>query len=121
MRVKGDYYPMNYVQVVTPIGNWDGSMPSWVNNDIWVGWEFYRQDLKSGLVQGFRRSTNAQAQFVFHPQGLTAAQVYLVTNLDTKAQQQSSGDALMREGVTIGCHDATATFCTGLFTIQAQN
>ena len=92
---KGDYYPMRYDQVVPPIGHWDGSMPSSVNEDIWVGWQFYRPDLQMGLVQGFRRSANAPTQFVFYPQGLTATQVYLLSNVDTDAQQQISGNALI--------------------------
>jgi hypothetical protein len=115
----GDYYPMRYNQV-PPIGKWDGSMPSWVNDDIWVGWQFYRPDLQMGLVQGFRRSTKAPTQFVFYPQGLTATQGYLVTNLDTKAKQQISGNALMNQGITMSCPSAATSFCTGLFTIQAH-
>jgi alpha-galactosidase len=118
---KGDYYPMRYDPGIPAIGNWDGSMASWVNDDIWVGWEFYRPDLQMGLVQGFRRSNNAPTQFVFYPQGLTSTQAYLVTNLDTKAQQQISGNELMNQGITMSCPSAATSFCTGLFTVQAQN
>jgi alpha-galactosidase len=96
-------------------------MPSSVNDDIWVGWQFYRPDLQMGLVQGFRRSTKATTQFVFYPQGLTPTQGYVVTNLDTKVQQQISGNALMSQGITMSCPNADTSFCTGLFTIQAQN
>ena len=122
----GDFYPMSPyadpdLHPIPPIGDAQGEMPTWVNDNIWSGWEFFRPDLQMGLVQGFRRSTNAPIQFVFHPQGLTPAQKYLVTNLDTMARQESSGSTLTANGISMACPSASTNYCTGLFTIQAQN
>lgn len=117
---KGDFYPVTYGQKL-PIGNWAGSAPTYLSNDIWVGWQFFRSDLQVGLVQGFRRSANASAQFKMNVSGLDAGKTYRLIDVDTGNAQNIAGGQLLNTGISMSCVDANQPFCARLFLLEAVN
>lgn len=113
---KGDFYPMSYDQI-NALGSYSGSMPSYIADEkIWVGWQFYRNDLRMGLVQAFRRSNNADENYNFTLQGLRSSARYVVTDLDVPGQNKfMTGQELMTKGLTMSC---SGKACSKLFTIE---
>jgi alpha-galactosidase len=82
----GDFYPL------TP----------WTRDDTaWMAWQFDRPETGEGMVQVFRRHKSFYDSAHLKLLGLDAKTSYLVTNLDTGAQQQHSGRALLNEGLAV--------------------
>lgn len=88
--LMGDYYPLT---AYSP------------DNGIWMAWQFDRPDMRSGMVQAFRRpdSPYESARFTLH--GLDANAEYKLTDLDTKKTSLAAGKALMQEGIVVTLKD----------------
>lgn len=115
---KGDYYPMDFSQVTPPIGDWAGSMPSYVGNDQWVSWQFFRRDLQQGLIQGFRRSTRAPLQTVVRIAGLQPESQYAITDMDRGTTATKLGREWTTTGVVLACETPQKLFCQSLLRIS---
>ena len=105
----GDYYPAPYSFMAFPLPyTTNGLIPSYTGNqNIWVGWQFDRPDLKSGLVQGFRRSPNAPQTTAFAPKALNPTSSYVIRDLDSPSTSLSaSGIDLMSYGIAMTCPTA---------------
>ncbi len=83
----GDYYPLTpYSQAV----------------DVWLGWQFHRDDLAAGLVQVFRREKSLYEAARFKLSGLEPGARYLVTNLDTPdTKREFAGAELLEKGLPV--------------------
>jgi alpha-galactosidase len=82
----GDFYPL------TP----------WTRDDTaWMAWQFDRPEAGEGMVQVFRRHNSFYDSAHLALFALDAPANYLVTNLDTGAQEQHSGRELLKEGLAV--------------------
>jgi alpha-galactosidase len=82
----GDFYPL------TP----------WTRDDtVWMAWQFDRPEAGEGVVQIFRRPNSFYDSAHLKLLGLDAGADYLVTDIDTGAQQQHSGRALLGDGLAV--------------------
>jgi alpha-galactosidase len=82
----GDFYPL------TP----------WTRDDtVWMAWQFDRSQAGEGLVQIFRRHDSFYESAHLKLLGLDAEASYLVTNLDTGAQDRHSGRELLNDGLAV--------------------
>ncbi len=79
----GDYYPLtDYSQA----------------EDVWMAWQFDRDDLRSGMIQAFRRSQSEDESMTFRLFGLDPNEMYELFNFDTHETLQMSGSELMQSG-----------------------
>ena len=82
----GDFYPL------TP----------WTRDDaVWMAWQFDRPEVGEGMVQVFRRHNSFYESARFKLSGLDAKANYLVSNLDTGAQENYSGKDLLNNGLPV--------------------
>ncbi len=82
----GDFYPL------TP----------WTRDStVWMAWQFNRPESGEGMVQVFRRHNSFYESASFKLFGLDAEADYVVSNLDTGAQEYRSGRRLLTEGLSI--------------------
>jgi len=82
----GDFYPL------TP----------WTRDDTaWMAWQFDRPEAGEGFVQIFRRPNSFYESARLKLFGLEPQANYLVTNLDTGAQDRRSGRELLSDGLAV--------------------
>lgn len=82
----GDFYPL------TP----------WTRDDTaWMAWQFDRPESGEGMVQVFRRHNSFYESASFKLFGLDPQADYVVSNLDTGAQEHRSGRRLLTEGLSV--------------------
>jgi alpha-galactosidase len=82
----GDFYPLT---------------PYSIAADVWLAWQFHREDLNEGFVQAFRRQNGNDERQTLPLHGLDASANYLVTNLDDASSQTISGADLMKNGLAV--------------------
>lgn len=82
----GDYYPL------TP---YDGT------ETTWMAWEFYRPGSGDGDIQAFRRENNPQTDCRVRLRGLDPQARYAVTDVDTGAVREATGQELMDRGLPL--------------------
>jgi len=82
----GDFYPL------TP----------WTRDDTaWIAWQFDRPESGEGMIQVFRRHNSFYESASFKLLGLDAEADYVVSNLDTGAQERRSGRGLLTDGLPV--------------------
>ncbi|MEI2724450.1 MAG: alpha-galactosidase [Verrucomicrobiota bacterium] len=86
----GDFYPLT---------------PYSLENTSWLGWQFDRPDLGSGMVQVFRRSESIYKAADLRLSGLDPEARYRVRNLDSPDADILTGRQLMSAGVAIVLND----------------
>ncbi len=71
-------------------------------NDVWMAWQYNRQDAHRGMVQAFRRPDSSLSQTRFKLRGLDPAVSYVVTDLDKPAESKAlTGAELMTNGLLL--------------------
>lgn len=70
-------------------------------NDVWMAWQFDRQDLASGVVQAFRRPDCPYVSAQYKLRSLEPDARYQVTNIDTDDMKEMTGQELMSDGMVI--------------------
>lgn len=71
------------------------------NREIWMAWQYHRDDLGEGVVQAFRRENNKEPITTLLLHGLDPAARYRLADLDTNAVTESSGKDLMEKGLVV--------------------
>ena len=82
----GDYYPL------TPYNS---------TNDVWMAWQFDRQELGEGVIQVFRRPDSVYESARFRLQGLIAEATYTLNNFDQLDEVGMTGCELMESGLLV--------------------
>jgi alpha-galactosidase len=82
----GDYYPLT---------------PYSLEDTAWLGWQFDRPDLGTGMVQVFRRSESIYKSADLRLYGLDPEARYRVRNLDSPETDIITGRQLMDRGVPV--------------------
>ena len=86
----GDFYPL------TP----------WTRDDgVWMAWQFDRPEVGEGMVQVFRRHNSFYESARFKLFGLNAEVNYMVSDLDTGAQEHYTGRELINDGLKVTIAD----------------
>jgi alpha-galactosidase len=85
-RYQGDFYPL------TPYSR---------KADVWMAWQFHREEAGDGVVQAFRRKESAQANATYRLHGLEPRAAYRVTGWDRPEDKCVSGLDLMNKGLSI--------------------
>jgi alpha-galactosidase len=86
----GDYYPL---------------VPYSLDNAAWMAWQFDRPEEGQGMVQVFRRGDSPYESARFKLRGLDAAVRYVLTNRDEAGSTESTGRALMENGLAVSMKD----------------
>ena len=86
----GDYYPLT---------------PYSLETTCWMGWQFDRPDLGTGMVQVFRRSESIYKSADLRLSGLDPEARYRVRNLDSPGADLTTGRRLMDIGVPVTLND----------------
>ena len=81
----GDYYPLT---------------PYSLDNNTWIGWQYDRPDLNSGMVLVFRRPDCADVSKTLPLSGLDAKATYRVHDFDANTDTLHTGAELMGTGLT---------------------
>ncbi len=82
----GDYYPLT---------------PYSLNEDVWMAWQFHREDLGEGVIQAFRRPDCFYESARFKLQDLEPEARYIVRQPDEKGSNRMTGRELMEKGLRI--------------------
>ncbi|MCY2952618.1 MAG: NPCBM/NEW2 domain-containing protein [Planctomycetota bacterium] len=90
----GDYYPLT---------------PYSLENTSWLGWQFDRPDLGTGMVQVFRRSESIYKAADLRLYGLDPEARYRVTDLDSPETAIITGRRLMDIGLAVVLNDRPST------------
>jgi hypothetical protein len=91
----GDYYPLVAY-------NKETNNQYFRRNDIWMAWQFHRQDLGRGVVQAFRRPGSGETKKSFQLSGLVSEATYTIVDVDFPSKPiQKTGAELMREGLVV--------------------
>ena len=86
----GDYYPLT---------------PYSLEATSWMGWQFDRPDLGTGMVQVFRRSESIYKAADLRLQGLDPEARYRVRNLDSPESEIIPGRRLLDSGYPVVLND----------------
>ena len=90
----GDYYPLT---------------PYRLENDVWMAWQFDRQEIGAGMVQAFRRTNSPYESARFNLRGLHPDACYELTDLDVQGSKKITGRELMEKGLKIVIKDQPGT------------
>jgi alpha-galactosidase len=90
----GDYYPLTRYSL---------------DNNVWLAWQFDRQDLAEGMIEAFRRSGAPYDCARFQLKGLDPDRRYSVTDLDRQTTAEYPGRELMEKGLQIQLVDRPAS------------
>jgi len=82
----GDYYPLT---------------PYSIQLTDWIAWQFDRPDLKSGVIQAFRRDKNTEPMQLLRLLGLAPSAKYEITDHDGGVPRTMSGKELMEKGLRV--------------------
>jgi alpha-galactosidase len=85
-RYQGDFYPL------TPYSR---------HADVWMAWQFHREEEGDGVVQAFRRKDSAQVSATYRLHGLEPRANYRVTGWDGPGETVVSGLELINKGLSI--------------------
>ncbi|MDG0810035.1 alpha-galactosidase [Cohnella rhizosphaerae] len=80
--------------------------PCAVDNDVWMAWQFHRDEDGSGIVMGFRRAEAAEETLTVRLRGLDPEAEYAVTVIDEAHRREAfeaSGRALAESGLLLPC------------------
>lgn len=91
----GDFYPLT---------------PHTLENNQWIAWQFYRADLKSGIVQVFRRPDVASETLTVKLRGLDPQQRYEIENVDGGMEVRTGAELLHGLDITLREKPAAAVF-----------
>jgi alpha-galactosidase len=72
-----------------------------LDNNVWLAWQFDRQDLGEGLVEAFRRSGAPYDCARFQLRGLDPDRRYSIADLDRQTTAEYSGRELIEKGFQI--------------------
>jgi alpha-galactosidase len=89
-----DYYPLT---------------PYATNSECWMAWQFDAPEVRKGMVQAFRRSTNSPPSMTFKLRGLEPIATYTLTDFDASASTTAQGSALMEKGLVVRLPSAPAS------------
>lgn len=90
----GDFYPL--------VG-WS------VSHEVWAAWQFDRPDLGEGVIIAFRRPESPYPALQAVLYGLEPGASYELRDLDSGAITVETGEALMREGMSLAIADRPGT------------
>ncbi|MFA6240067.1 MAG: alpha-galactosidase [Candidatus Hydrogenedentales bacterium] len=82
----GDFYPLT---------------PYSLADTVWMAWQFDCPERGEGMVQAFRRASNADESIRLKLQGLDAGARYTLTDLDTAKTTEATGKELIEQGISI--------------------
>ncbi|VAX21150.1 Alpha-galactosidase [hydrothermal vent metagenome] len=82
----GDYYPLTSYST---------------QDNVWMAYQFNREDSTDGMVLAFRRSNSGSTTKAFQLHGLDPAQNYNITNMNDGNSQTLTGQDLMQGGLNI--------------------
>ena len=82
----GDFYPLT---------------PHTLENNHWIAWQFYRADLKSGIVQVFRRPDVASETLTVKLRGLDPQQRYEIENVDGGMEVRTGAELIRGLDITL--------------------
>ncbi len=82
----GDFYPLT---------------PYSLEDTVWMAWQFDCPERGEGMVQAFRRENSAEESLRLTLHGVEVDASYTLTNLDTSDVTETTGRALLEEGVEI--------------------
>lgn len=91
----GDFYPLT---------------PHTLENNHWIAWQFYRADLKSGIVQVFRRPDVASETLTVKLRGLDPQQRYEIENVDGGMEVRTGAELLRGLDITLREKPTAAVF-----------
>ena len=91
----GDFYPLT---------------PHTLENNHWIAWQFYRADLKSGIVQVFRRPDVASETLTVKLRGLDPQQRYEIENVDGGMEVRTGAELIRGLDITLREKPAAAVF-----------
>ena len=83
---RGDYYPLTGYSL---------------QDDVWMGWEFFRPETGTGFVQMFNRPGSIYDSGVCRLKGLDPAVRYRITDLDSRKSEEYAGAELLDKGLRI--------------------
>jgi len=86
----GDFYPLT---------------PHSIEDNVWIAYQFHREDMKAGMMLIFRRSDSAESSGVMKPGGLSPEAQYEVNFEDSGVKKTLRGDQLM-EGIEVNIGEA---------------
>lgn len=82
----GDYYPLT----------------GWSNSDSdWIGWEFYDDEQRGGIIQLFRRDSSEEDMKTFVLRGLDPNTTYVIHDYDGDPVSLATGRELCGTGITV--------------------
>lgn len=99
----GDYYPLTTYST---------------QNNVWMAYQFNREETNDGMVLAFRRSNSSINTSTFRLYGLDAAQSYIITDMNSGNSYSAVGADLMQTGLTIELNDAPSSV---MLVYQAEN
>jgi len=83
----------------------DPLTPYSLSNDVWIAWQFNRQDLGGGMVQAFRRADSQYETTRLKLRGLDPQATYELTDLDVPGASAARGGELMERGMPVSIKD----------------
>lgn len=86
LMLYGDYWPLT---------------PYSLASDVWMAWQFNRENEGDGCVQAFRREACGTRQIILKLRGLDPKAYYIIRNLDNKNVKKVSGRKLMNTGLIV--------------------
>jgi len=82
-------------------GDFHALTPYATSQDVWVGWQFNREDLGQGVVQVFRRGASIYESARLRLRGLDEASVYRFQGEGLQGPAEQLGEVVMRSGLLI--------------------
>ena len=82
-------------------GNYYALTPYSLQNDVWIGWMFFRPDTGTGFVQMFNRPESIYDSGICRLKGLQADRHYRITDMDTDEIREATGREWMEDGLRI--------------------
>jgi alpha-galactosidase len=83
------------------LGDFHPITPYSLSEDVWMVWQFDRNDLGEGVIQAYRRQNSPYESARVCLKDLDPAAQYSVTDLDNNETRKLTGKALMETGLTI--------------------
>jgi len=72
-----------------------------MNEDVWMAWQFHREDLGEGVIQAFRRPDCFYESARFKLHDLEPEARYILRQPDEKGSNRMTGRELMEKGLKI--------------------
>ena len=81
---RGDFYPLTAYSL---------------QDDVWIGWMFFRPETGTGFVQMFNRAGSIYDSGVCRLKGLDPQKRYRITDMDTQQSVLFGGEELLGQGL----------------------